>query len=184
MKTNGTVNIVTPYELVREIRKIDQNPAIATNVEVKVVAHPLLELHSLDGGSTEDHTVALNVGNATRDTDITFHFQAKKAKRSSKHSVRHQHLPFQLQILYTRLDGSKCLRVITKSMRVTTSREKHERTCDASVTALATVHRCAALAQQKVRCSSQSIFETQNLGLTQSRTSRLHCTAFIARSAC
>jgi len=36
------------------------------------------------------------------------------------------HFPFQTQIEYTALDGSKCLRVITKHLEVTGEREEVE----------------------------------------------------------
>ena len=36
------------------------------------------------------------------------------------------HFPFQSQIEYTALDGSKCLRVITKKLEVTGEREEVE----------------------------------------------------------
>lgn len=35
----GTVNIVNPLELVRQIRVISQNPVIATNVKTSLFAH-------------------------------------------------------------------------------------------------------------------------------------------------
>ena len=40
--TSGTVNILDPTELMRQIRLISQNPVIATNVEVYFILHPAL----------------------------------------------------------------------------------------------------------------------------------------------
>ena len=40
--TSGTVNILDPLELMRQIREIAQNPVIATNVEVHFILHPAL----------------------------------------------------------------------------------------------------------------------------------------------
>ena len=38
-----------------------------------------------------------------------------------------QHLPFQLQIEYTGLDGSRCMRVITQAKPITRNRDVAER---------------------------------------------------------
>jgi hypothetical protein len=44
--TSGTVNIVNPLELVRQIRAISQNPVIATNVKTSLFSHRcVLGLH-------------------------------------------------------------------------------------------------------------------------------------------
>ena len=40
--TSGTVNILNPLELMRQIRLISQNPVLATNVEVHFILHPAL----------------------------------------------------------------------------------------------------------------------------------------------
>ena len=40
--TAGTMNILDPLELMRQIREIAQNPVIATNVEVHFILHPAL----------------------------------------------------------------------------------------------------------------------------------------------
>ena len=43
------------------------------------------------------------------------------------------HFPFQTQIQYTALDGSKCLRVITKTMEVSGEREELNTNCNAAL---------------------------------------------------
>ena len=43
------------------------------------------------------------------------------------------HFPFQTQIKYTALDGSKCLRVITKTMEVSGEREELNANVNASL---------------------------------------------------
>ena len=40
--TSGTINILNPLELMRQIRLIAQNPVIATGVEVTFFLHPAL----------------------------------------------------------------------------------------------------------------------------------------------
>lgn len=42
--TGGTINILHPLEMVRQIRSIAQNVIVATEVEVRMIAHPCLLL--------------------------------------------------------------------------------------------------------------------------------------------
>ena len=57
-------------------------------------------------------------------------------------------LPFaKVQVRYRRKDGSKWLRVISQSQRVTRERDLHEKSSNVAVTSLAAVQRSARLAQ-------------------------------------
>ena len=42
--TSGSVNILHPLEMMRQMRLIAQNPVIATDVQVKLIMPPYLEL--------------------------------------------------------------------------------------------------------------------------------------------
>lgn len=42
--TGGTINILHPLEMVRQIRSIAQNIIVATEVEVRMITHPCLLL--------------------------------------------------------------------------------------------------------------------------------------------
>ena len=42
--TGGTINILHPLEMVRQIRSIAQNVIVATEVEVRMITHPCLLL--------------------------------------------------------------------------------------------------------------------------------------------
>ena len=42
--TGGTINILHPLEMVRQIRSIAQNIIVATEVEVSMITHPCLLL--------------------------------------------------------------------------------------------------------------------------------------------
>lgn len=92
--TNGTINILHPLEMVRQIRLISQNPIVATEVEVVYFMHQLV---STDRKSESKHVTKVTdwVGNATRETDVslTFNVDGKKLKNVTV-------LPFQVHIVY------------------------------------------------------------------------------------
>lgn len=82
------------------------------------------------------------VGNATGETDLCFEFGGKSKKEIPQqfHSV-----PFQLQIRYTRLDGMKCLRVITVPKKVTTDRLVAEKNVNISVVGINSIQQAAKM---------------------------------------
>ncbi len=90
--SNGTVNILHPLEMVRQIRLISQNPTIATEVELAFLAHPAVSWDK----KSESKAITLvkeHVGNATRESDIgvTFTVSASDIKNLAS-------IPF--QVLY------------------------------------------------------------------------------------
>ena len=92
--THGTVNILHPLEMVRQIRLIAQNPTIATDVEVTYLLHPAI---SIDKKSESKYiTMAREqLGNATRESDVSITFTVDAAKLKNLNA-----LPFQVSRHY------------------------------------------------------------------------------------
>ena len=105
-------------------------PVIATNVDAKVKLHKGLQFRNeLPQDLSEDKTMlARRFGNATAETIFTFEYGMKPISQlldmNDLDMTKITHFPFQTQIQYTALDGSKCLRVITKKMEVSGEREE------------------------------------------------------------
>lgn len=106
--TSGNVNILHPLELVRQIRQLTQNPVIATNVSLSAILHPELAFDRVDSCAGLSRVVK-EIGNATGETDLAFEFNIRARAKNSKFSQ----FPFQMQIKFTRLDGSQVLRVVS-----------------------------------------------------------------------
>lgn len=89
--THGTVNILHPLEMVRQIRLISQNPIVATEVELTYLLHPAV---SVDRPSESMFVTMVRdqLGNATRETDIALSFTIDKKKLKNVTS-----LPFQVR---------------------------------------------------------------------------------------
>lgn len=88
--SKGTVNILNPLEMVRQIRLISQNPIIATEVELTFLAHPAV----IPDRNSESKRISLlkeQVGNATRECDISFTFTVDASKLKNVKSI-----PFQV----------------------------------------------------------------------------------------
>ena len=114
--TSGTVNILHPLEMVRQIRLISQNPIIATEVEVVYLMPPVVSAIGRDSEVTHVTKVTDWVGNATRETDVSLHFSINGKKLKNVTS-----LPFQVRAfstLYTLF--SVCSHVSMISIRLYT----------------------------------------------------------------
>ncbi len=82
------------------------------------------------------------MGNVTEDIDLTFGFTLDPSV-----PLKTDDVTIQAQIIYSRLDGGRYLRVITKTQRVTNKREESEVSMNASIVALKAVQESAKIAQ-------------------------------------
>ncbi|EFA80461.1 type A von Willebrand factor domain-containing protein [Heterostelium album PN500] len=141
--TKGTVTTIHPLEMAREIRKLTQNPVVATDVELSIVLHPHLEFTRYDSKANLSRIVK-EFSNVTEQTDLTFMFGLRT--RVTKDVQREY--PFQTQIQYTRLDGMRCLRVIS-SQKLTTQKPKEaETSANLSLLGMAVTQHCAKISDQ------------------------------------
>ncbi|XP_033729364.1 circularly permutated Ras protein 1-like [Pecten maximus] len=141
--SGGNVDVLDPLEIMRQLRLISQNFIVATSVSVDFHLHPELEVDDDDfpKGSSR---ITKEVGNATRDTDVTFFFRRKNTDKDLEVDC----LPFQVRVSFTMKDGRKMLRVISKSMNVTKDRAKMEEEMNVAVVGLATAQKTADLASK------------------------------------
>ena len=111
-------------------------PVIATNVITKVRMHKGLEFRNENPlFLNEDKTILTRqLGNVNEQTEVTFEYKMKKVKELLKFTdidmTQITAFPFQTQINYTRLDGSKCVRVITEVVETSSEKEELEKNAD------------------------------------------------------
>ena len=137
--TGGNVERVNPTNLTQDFANMLSVPVIATNVEAKVKLHKGLQFRNeLATDLSEDKSLlARKFGNTTAETVFTFEYGMKPISQLLEMDDLDMgaitHFPFQTQIMYTAMDGSKCLRVITKNMEVSGEREELNLGVDASL---------------------------------------------------
>ena len=120
--SGGQIEQVDPSQLGGDFAQILSQKAIATKVEAKVKLHKGLQFRNeLESDLSENKTILTRrFGNVTTDSMFTFEYGMKPISELLKMEdfdmATVTHFPFQTQIVYSALDGSKCLRVITKKM--------------------------------------------------------------------
>jgi len=95
-------------------------PLIATNVQLKVKLHKGLKFRREDPQdlSNNDTLLVRDIGNVTEDSQVTFEYSLKPLSKLVEMEdidiEQIKELPFQAQITYKALDGSKGMRVLTR----------------------------------------------------------------------
>ena len=143
--TGGQVEQVDPTTLTKNFANMLQVPVIATNVEAKVKLHQGLQFRNelSENISADKSLLTRQLGNVTTESTFTFEYGMKPldallAMEDTDMSFIYQpgaSFPFQTQLMYTALDGSKYLRVISKKQDITTEREDAEREADYEIMA-------------------------------------------------
>jgi hypothetical protein len=85
---------------------------------MSVKLHSALEFRNeMDINLSQDKTILKkSLGNVNTETDLTFEYQLKSVRKLLELSIDPSvlsHIPFQLQLMFTALDGSRHLRVFT-----------------------------------------------------------------------
>tara|TARA_B110001450_G_C17209684_1_gene314905 strand:- start:144 stop:443 length:300 start_codon:yes stop_codon:yes gene_type:complete len=91
--------------------------------------------NELDQALSEDKTLMVkDIGNVAADYEITFEYTLKAIKDLIKMEdidlTSMKSFPFQTQITYKALDGSKCIRVITELLDISNERQDLEKEAD------------------------------------------------------
>lgn len=120
---------------------------------MKLILHKGLFVRAEDGDdstASRDSFVVRDVGNVTSESAFTFEFGVRPAEEAKALGVDLDlpALPFQLQIRYTKLDGMKCIRIISREQKATRDRDQAEEAANVDVLGLNAVQKSAKIAQK------------------------------------
>lgn len=143
--TGGSVELVDPLDLTRNFSSFLAKPVVASNVSCTFLLHRGLKFRSVLEELTPNKAVR-ELGNVTEDTEIAFEYSMRS--REAVAELAHlKALPFQVQMCFTKLDGMRCLRVLSKAQPVTNSRAASEEGVSMEILAANSAQQCARLAE-------------------------------------
>jgi hypothetical protein len=123
----------------------------------------------------QSHVATKEIGNCTSDTDLTFSFKVRDPTATPIDRLP-KTIPIQTQLAYSRPDGARVIRLITKSYAVTGDRDQIERDLNAAIVSMRAVQHAATLAQTgDFLAARTTLISTQRLiqnGMTSSKTQR------------
>ena len=143
-----------PKDLIDNFSNILSAKVIATKVQMKVKLHKGLEFRNeLPQNLSSDKTImSRDLGNVTEDTEVTFEYKLKSIKELVKmvdiDLTKIKSLPFQAQITYSTLEGSRCVRVITYLKESSFFKEVLEKDAYYEVLGLNAIQQTAKMAKQ------------------------------------
>jgi hypothetical protein len=108
--------------LQRKIRSIVDNSVIATNCKLSLITNPEVKIQN-------QSNFTMDIGNVTLEQDHTF-------KLTIPSKFNQKNIPIQAQISFTDSEGSQKVRVITKSIELSTDPKKCEEEVDVSLLSL------------------------------------------------
>jgi len=106
-----------------------------------MMVHKGLKLYN-EENPINDHSCLRNIGNVNKESNITFEFGKSDLEVNNINQ-----LPFQVQINYVRLDGAKCIRIISRTQQVTTDENVAEENINITVIGLHSVQQTSKLAE-------------------------------------
>lgn len=152
--TNGDVERVDADNIGDNFKNFLAKQVLATKVQLKVKLHRGLEFRNelVANLSSENTILTKDFGNVNEDTDICFEYQMKPLRELLKISDIDfsllKKLPFQAQIHFTAMDGSKQVRVITSSLSISTDKESLRKDADFQILGINAIQQSTKLAKQ------------------------------------
>lgn len=108
--------------------------------------------------------MARELGNVTEETEITFEYRLKNLKELVKMEdldlTLIQSFPFQAQITYSALDGSKCVRIISNQQQISSDREELEKNANFQILSTNAIQQSSKLAKRGDIKQAQVIAKT------------------------
>lgn len=132
----------------------------------KVKLHKGLEFRNEDPANlSEDKTLmARELGNVTEETEITFEYRLKTIKELVKMEdidlTKIKSFPFQAQITYQALDGSKCVRIISNQQEISNDRDALEKNANFGILSTNAIQQSSKLAKKGQMLEAQVIAKT------------------------
>lgn len=144
--THGTVDRVDPLTIAKDFQSILTLPVIATHVSLEILLHKglfIIDSEKDDDEQEKKSYAVKDIGNVTKESSITLEYGIRVNYVEEFKNLKA--LPFQIKIHFTKLDGMKCLRVITKSQEITFSKEEAEKHAEVPILASHAVQQSAKL---------------------------------------
>ena len=144
--TGGEVTRVEPAKLVRGFDGIQDNETLGFITVGMVLLHPSLQFRGEDVEEGERRNwMVKDLGNVNAETALTFGYGFRSIDQYNTECL--EEVPFQVQLLYSKKNGERWLRVATTNIRVTDDRGEAEANADVSVVATRAAQRAARLAK-------------------------------------
>eukprot|EP00162_Nutomonas_longa_P014486 comp21991_c0_seq1/m.50420 comp21991_c0_seq1/g.50420 ORF comp21991_c0_seq1/g.50420 comp21991_c0_seq1/m.50420 type:complete len:693 (-) comp21991_c0_seq1:99-2177(-) len=141
--TGGKVTISDPEKL--DFAAATEEPIIATQVTLTLVLHSGMRFCNVfDTERVGENAIRKTLGPVTNSTTLSFEYEVTPGYDFKGL----KQIPFQVQIHYTKKDGSVCTKVTTQALEITDQRDVAERAANTDVLAVNAAQQSALMVQQ------------------------------------
>jgi hypothetical protein len=141
-------------QLGNNVKQLLSRNVIATNVKLKVKLHAGIEFRNelLKNLEMNETVLVKDFGNVNEETDLCFEYQIKPLRELLKLTEidfsQISKLPFQAQISFTAMDGSRQVRVITQFLQVSTNKEELRKKADLDILCVNAIQQSSKMARE------------------------------------
>ena len=128
--SGGEIIRVNPNQILDGFKDLLENQAIATDVSIKLNLNKSMTFRDQDKKDlkNDDSSIVKKLGNVTKETETYYELKFKHATKLAEMTDidfnNLKNLIFQTEILYKNRNGDKCLRIITKNLKVSDNKEE------------------------------------------------------------
>eukprot|EP01155_Anaeramoeba_flamelloides_P019757 Anaeramoba_flamelloidesa575964_302.p1 GENE.a575964_302~~a575964_302.p1 ORF type:complete len:436 (-),score=128.64 a575964_302:176-1483(-) len=181
-ETNGEVDIVEPAEMSTKFDSILSNPVIATDALLELSLHHALYIYD-DDDRKIGAKMEKEIGNVTKLLELSFTYGVKDPEdvdeKDERKATLGDSVPFQAQIRFTRLDGSKWIRIITSQLEITEKAEEALEDLDFGLLNMNMLQRAGNFALRgNIEQSKQWVSQQQDLYNVTSQNKRFQNSSF------
>lgn len=145
--SRGTVDRVAATQLQKELSSVMAKPVVATGALSLVCLHRGLHFKGhFDDELEKRNWLVQDLGTVHQQDECTFSYGFRPKNQADLSNLTH--LPFQVQVLFRRLDGTEVLRVATARIQLTANREEAEKHANVTVVATHAAQKAAAKAKK------------------------------------
>jgi len=147
-QTGGKIERVDPAQLIAggEFSAVLGAPIVAYQTMAMVILHRGMRFQDEFEDEDNRNWLVKDIGNVVAGKEMVFAYNFRSKDECDLTGVKQ--VPFQIQLIYTRPDGMKCVRVATSLVTLTEDKKEAEKDVDMEMLAVHSVAKAARLAKE------------------------------------
>jgi len=143
----GTVQRVDPIELTGKMGGLIDVPVLGYTTMAMIILHRGLQFRGeMDDEKENRNWIVRDMGNVNSDTELTVSYGFRPKEQYDLTNINS--VPFQIQLMYSKPNGTRVLRISTVMLNLTDNRQQAEKLADVTVIGTHAALRAAKLAKE------------------------------------
>ena len=150
--SGGEIIRVNPNEILDGFNDLLENQAIASDVKIKMNINKSMTFRDQDKKylKNDGSSIIKSIGNVTKETETYYELKFKHATKLAEMKEINfdelKNLIFQTEIVYKKRNGEKCIRVITKNLKVSDDKEEINKQANLNIVSTMQIQKSAKMA--------------------------------------